>query len=136
MDGANPLLHQAAATGNELLLTELLSQPGCPPLDQHDSLGLTPVHHAAALPSAACLRVLLETGGQPNCKDSAGRCPLHRAALCGRAECCRVLLLAGEQRRHGLTGQQAIKSLFGSSRQHYLHSVLQELPWMPLTAGV
>lgn len=95
MEHGSPLLHQAAAAGNELLLSELLSQPDCPPLHQRDSLGLTPVHHAAGLPRAACLRALLEAGGSSHCKDSVGMRPLHRAALCGSAACCRVLLLAG-----------------------------------------
>ena len=54
--------------------------------------GYMPIHEAVSYGHFKVLELLLENGGNPNCRNNSGSTPLHMAASCGYIDCVRVLL--------------------------------------------
>ena len=55
-------MHEASASGNHQLVTELLNNGAL--IDQRDTQGMTALHIAASHGSTKCVRVLIEKGKQ------------------------------------------------------------------------
>eukprot|EP00854_Cymbomonas_tetramitiformis_P029274 gene29274-36434_t len=72
-------LHQAAAMGHVLLLTQLVVHQGIS-LDLKDENGYLPVHLAAREGHLRALLKIIELGGSINSVSSDGCTPLHIAA--------------------------------------------------------
>ena len=54
--------------------------------------GYTPIHEAASYGHSNVLELLLQHGGDPNCRANCGYTPLHVASSSGHVDCVRVLL--------------------------------------------
>lgn len=64
--------------------------------DVKDSLGATPVHHAARAGRLKCLQFLVEEAGLPaNSLAHNGASPAHDAAATGNLACLQWLLIQG-----------------------------------------
>lgn len=64
--------------------------------DVKDSLGATPVHHAARAGKLKCVQFLVEEGGLPaNSLAHNGASPAHDAAATGNLACLQWLLTQG-----------------------------------------
>jgi uncharacterized protein len=76
-------------------LLERGAKPSLPSRDQ----GFTPLHSAVATDAAAAaaeiVRLLLESGADPNAKSNEGGTPLHSAAFTGDREIAELLLAYG-----------------------------------------
>ncbi|XP_037075010.1 E3 ubiquitin-protein ligase XB3-like, partial [Pollicipes pollicipes] len=92
------LLHQAALWDNAELLEDLLASEEIAHISSRDSWGRTPLHAAATTYSSRCLRVLLQSGADPDvpCGPRGEyRTSLHLAAEHGHLENVRLLLESG-----------------------------------------
>ncbi|CAL4058692.1 unnamed protein product, partial [Meganyctiphanes norvegica] len=89
------LLHQAALWDNAELLEDLLNGEQLAHLDCRDAWGRTPLHAAATTEGSRCLRILLQTGSDPNVPSGPradARTCLHVAAEHGALENIRLIL--------------------------------------------
>ena len=59
-----------------------------------DKTGRSPLHKAACHGHLACIKLLLEYGGNPGGRDFERATPLHLAAMNAHADCCKYLLQA------------------------------------------
>ena len=91
--GKSPLM-QAAQDGNAEEVRRLLGQGASPNVADDKLVGATAVHIAAA-GQAACLRLLLDAGGDANAPNRSGSTPVHNAAYNGFGDCLRLLLENG-----------------------------------------
>jgi ankyrin repeat protein len=82
----------AAFLGGAEVVSLLLRQGADPEGDPANSLGVRPVHAAAAARDAAAMRRLLEAGADPDSPQRGGIVPLHAAALHDDVETVRALL--------------------------------------------
>jgi F-type H+/Na+-transporting ATPase subunit beta len=86
-------LHWAATTGDEPLLTFLLSRGA--DKNVKDLWGMTPLHHAVLMRQPAMVRLLLAHGADINAEDTTGFTPLHHAVLRNSLEVAKLLLVKG-----------------------------------------
>lgn len=66
--------------------------PGHIILDSHGSLGYPPLHDACRENAIDCIKILLDSGCNPNARCSRGRTPLHVAAFAGNSDVVQLLL--------------------------------------------
>lgn len=66
-------------------------------VDQRDSEGMTPLHHAARGGNAALVNYLIEKGGDKESQDNYGKTPLHLAATYDRKDAVEALVKHGVQ---------------------------------------
>ncbi|XP_050675090.1 transient receptor potential channel pyrexia isoform X2 [Leptidea sinapis] len=84
-------LHYAVLSDAPEIVSELLEAGACP--DTPQVFTETPLHVAASLGSASCVKLLLDGGADVRASMGAGRATaLHLAAVDGHAECARLLL--------------------------------------------
>lgn len=89
------LLHQAALWDNAELLEDLLHADQLQHIDGVDAWGRTPLHAAATTENSSCLRILLQSGANPNipCGPRGEyRTSLHVTAEYGHVNNLRLLL--------------------------------------------
>lgn len=93
--GLTPLHH--ACTHGHASATETLVVTFGASVDLHQqtATGCTPLALAVSAGSLACVRALLEHGGNTEAADDAGDTPLHRACASGHAQIAAALLEAG-----------------------------------------
>jgi ankyrin repeat protein len=82
----------AAFLGGPEAVAVLIEHGADPEGDPHNTLGVRPVHAAAAARDAASMRRLLEAGADPDRPQSGGIVPLHAAAMHDDVETARALL--------------------------------------------
>lgn len=92
-------LHSAAYTGNLLVLRKHLrlldKSSRRNQLDAPDDAGMAPIHWAAIKGNEACLRILLERGGDVDCLNGGLNSPLLLAAAFGHDTLARILIEKG-----------------------------------------
>ncbi|KAK3859456.1 hypothetical protein Pcinc_034434 [Petrolisthes cinctipes] len=70
-------------------------------VNEEDSSGMTPLHHAAYKGNVELCKLLISHGADVNSDSHDHRySPLHFAALSGNTECCQQLLTAGAKSYH------------------------------------
>ena len=87
-------LHLAAYQGNVAGLKELLAKPGVA-IDAPEKRGLTPLMLAAGSPHPEAVKLLLESGANPNLQSREGTTALHKACASGDLKTVDTLLAAG-----------------------------------------
>jgi len=91
----NLRLRDAAASGQDGTIRDLLSGTGQLELDAADEAGWTALMHAADAGHGTVVRLLLDAGASVNLKNGVQETALHLAARQGRTEVARLLLNAG-----------------------------------------
>jgi ankyrin repeat protein len=89
------LLHDAAAAGDHEALRDLLAPEGVRALIDHEKGGMTALRHAAHLGHTECVRLLLESGAQPDLHTKRGTTALHLAVEQRHAAAAEALLVGG-----------------------------------------
>ena len=82
----------AAFLGGPEVVSLLLRHGADPEGDPNNTLGVRPVHAAAAARDAMAMRRLLEAGADPDSPQRGGITPLHAAAMHDDTETARALL--------------------------------------------
>mmetsp|Transcript_26869 Transcript_26869/g.52616 ORF Transcript_26869/g.52616 Transcript_26869/m.52616 type:complete len:234 (-) Transcript_26869:131-832(-) len=85
------LLHMAAKSGKNQLLTHSVAMPGVK-LEDTDCLGSTPLHYAARFGQKEAVAILIQAGASIEARDAEGSMPLHAAASAGHLETLSLLL--------------------------------------------
>ena len=75
---------------NPEIVSFLLARKADP--SRRDSIGWTPLHHAAAKNDPAVVRALIKGGSDKNVLSACGGTPLHEAAASGSVEIIALLL--------------------------------------------
>lgn len=84
-------LHFAVNGGHEDIVRELVSIPGIE-IEAISSTKRTPLHIATSLGKTNIIKILIEKGADPNCKDDEGATPLHYASQYGMIAALTYLL--------------------------------------------
>ncbi len=134
--GANPneedaynnlALHHAAATGNEELLTLLLSRDDVD-INAHGHANNTALHYAAFHNQLNTLKCLIKNGAKLNLQNKDGHTALHKAASFSRLPVYKALLLAGIDRT---IKNNAGKTASQTSESTYIRIVDSEIDALP-----
>ncbi len=83
-------LHLVAGTGNEEILTYLLTQPV--DINEKNLSGLTALHIAVIMRQVQAVQLLLQHGADVNARSSVGQTPLHHAVLRNNTEMVQLLM--------------------------------------------
>lgn len=92
---SGPLLHTAAASGNEGVVEELVKAGADVHAVDSRRSNRTALHVAAAEGTENSARALISAGAEVDARDSRGWTPLHVACLCGHRGVVVFLLLKG-----------------------------------------
>lgn len=84
-------LHFAANGGHEDIVKELVAIPGIE-IEAISNNKRTPMHIATSLGKTSILKILVEKGADPNCRDDEDGTPLHYASQYGMIGCLTYLL--------------------------------------------
>ncbi|XP_023579012.1 arf-GAP with coiled-coil, ANK repeat and PH domain-containing protein 1 isoform X6 [Octodon degus] len=132
-DNATPLIQATAA--NSLLACEFLLQNGAN-VNQADSAGRGPLHHATILGHTGLACLFLKRGADLGAQDSEGRDPLTIAMETANADIVTLLRLAKMREAEGQAGDETYLDIFRdfslmasddpeklSRRSHDLHTL-------------
>ena len=98
-------IRAAVMTGNvEELGRLLLTDMGKACIHEKDTIGLTPLHHAAGQSKFEAVKLLVELGADVNAKAKSGATPLHHAASMSRFGAIKFLVEMGAVVDHVSTG--------------------------------
>jgi len=88
-------LHNLARWGHHLVLGFLLKGKSAQEVNEPDSHGWTPLHHAACYGHKDAVKVLLANSARPEQTDNVGWTPLHHASTQNHYDCVQILLETG-----------------------------------------
>ncbi|XP_078606595.1 uncharacterized protein LOC144879226 [Branchiostoma floridae x Branchiostoma japonicum] len=92
MEGREPELFNAASSGDEARVQQLLAEGVNP---NATDTNWTPLHQAALNNHTGTVQLLLTAGANPNARNRQGETPLHEAAWSGHIETVQALLASG-----------------------------------------